>query len=93
MPSVRLLAGISLFWLPLSMLSDGLTALVLPSQLGRLVDESARASTLGLLSFGGLLLAMLVQPLAGAVRASNKTRIWTGPGVVDRKYGKRTGDR
>src|SRR5215217_108830 len=65
MSRARLLFGISVFWLPLSMLSDGITALVLPTQLLPLLDQSGQATTLGLVTFGGLLLGMLVQPLAG----------------------------
>ncbi|HEX8600739.1 MAG TPA: MFS transporter [Chloroflexia bacterium] len=65
MRRVRLLFGISIFWLGLSMLSDGITTLVLPSQLLTMTDEESRATFLGLLTFVGLLLAMLVQPIAG----------------------------
>lgn len=62
---LRVLLGISVFWLALSLLFDGLTALVLPRYLlGQ--AESSRATTLGLLTFVGLLAGMLVQPLAGA---------------------------
>lgn len=67
MQRLRLLFGISIFWLGLSTLSDGVTTLVLPSQLLSLTDEGSRATTLGLLTFVGLLLAMLVQPIAGTL--------------------------
>jgi MFS family permease len=67
MRRLRLLFGISIFWLGLSMLSDGITTLVLPSQLLSLTDEASRATTLGLLTFAGLLLAMLIQPIAGTL--------------------------
>ncbi len=62
---VRLLAGISLFWLGLSMLSDGINALVLPWQLSSLIDKNAHATALGLFTFAGLLAGALVQPFAG----------------------------
>lgn len=67
MHRLRLLFGISIFWLGLSMLSDGITTLVLPTLLLGLTAESSRATTLGLLTFAGLLLAMLVQPIAGNI--------------------------
>ncbi|MGA7730850.1 MAG: MFS transporter [Chloroflexia bacterium] len=67
MRRMRLLFGISIFWLGLSMLSDGITTLLLPSQLLGLTDDTSRATTLGLLTFAGLMLAMLVQPVAGSL--------------------------
>ena len=62
---MRLLFGISIFWLGLSMLSDGLNTLVLPSHLFHFTSEANRATTLGLLTFTGLLVGLLVQPIAG----------------------------
>jgi MFS family permease len=62
-----LLLGISVFWLALSALFDGLTTLVLPQHLLGLTDEASKATTLGLLTFVGLLAGMLVQPVAGAL--------------------------
>lgn len=62
---LQVLFGISVFWLALSLLFDGLTALVLPRYLLGQADQS-RATTLGLLTFVGLLAGMLVQPVAGA---------------------------
>jgi MFS family permease len=64
--SPRLLAGISVYWLSLSLLTDGLTTLVLPADLDRYAGES-KATVLGLLTFVGLAAAMVVQPVAGAV--------------------------
>lgn len=66
MLKTRTLIGISVFWLALSILSDGINTLVLPAVLMGLVDESRQATALGLISFTGLLAAMLVQPPAGA---------------------------
>ena len=65
MSRYRLLFGISVFWLALSMLFDGLNTLVLPNYLLRASGES-KATTLGLLTFAGLVLGMVVQPVAGA---------------------------
>lgn len=61
----RLLLGISVFWLALSLVFDGITTLVLPHQLLGLADEATRATTLGLVTFVGLLAGMLIQPVAG----------------------------
>src|SRR5215510_5044044 len=63
---IRLLFGISIFWLALSMLQDGITTLVLPLQLSTLVDKHNQATSLGLLTFLGLLAGVLIQPIAGA---------------------------
>lgn len=62
----RLLFGISLFWLALSALFDGVNTLVLPVQISGLSDSSKQATLLGLLTFFGLLAGALVQPVAGA---------------------------
>jgi len=64
---MRLMFGISIFWLALSMLFDGINALVLPLQLSALGDQETRATVLGLLTFIGLLAGALVQPVAGAL--------------------------
>ena len=63
---LRLLLGISIFWLSLSMLFDGMNTLILPSRLSSLVGESSQATALGLLSFLGLLTGMVIQPIAGS---------------------------
>jgi MFS family permease len=67
MRQMRLLLGISVFWLALSMLFDGVNTLVLPQHLLGFTQSASRATTLGLLSFVGLLLGMLVQPVTGLV--------------------------
>ena len=65
----QLLLGISVFWLALSMLFDGLNTLVLPNRLlvlaGDRGDVMGEATVLGLLTFVGLLAGMTVQPVAG----------------------------
>jgi MFS family permease len=58
MSKTRLWVGISLFWL-------GLSTLVLPNHLFHFTTEANRATTLGLLTFAGLLVGLLVQPVAG----------------------------
>lgn len=61
----RLLFGISIFWLALSVLFDGINTLVLPVQVNALASQNNQATLLGLLTFVGLLVGALVQPIAG----------------------------
>ena len=63
----RLLLGISIFWLALSMLQDGINTLVLPHQISWLGSKNNQATLLGLLTFAGLLGGALVQPVAGVL--------------------------
>src|SRR5215211_5375392 len=63
---IRLTLGISIFWLALSMLFDGINTLILPLQLTQLNNQHSQATVLGLLTFIGLLAGALVQPIAGA---------------------------
>jgi MFS family permease len=72
MGRIRLLIGISIFWLPLSLLFDGINTLVLPNDLERVVGDDAKATVLGLVTFSGLLVGMMIQPVAGA--ASDRLR-------------------
>lgn len=64
---VRLLVGISVLWLPLSMLFDGVSSLLLPAYLTDLAPQQAQATILGIMTFVALMSGMLVQPIAGAV--------------------------
>ena len=63
---IRLLIGISVFWLALSVLTDGINTLVLPLQISQLASQQNQATILGLLTFVGLLAGALIQPIAGA---------------------------
>lgn len=82
----RLAIGISVMWVPLAFLGDGLTTIVLPSVLS---TASPGATSLGLISFAGLGLAVVVQPIAG--RLSDRLRgrlgrqafmaVWLGPAL------------
>src|SRR5438270_13383127 len=67
MAKLRLLTGVSIFWLALSMLSDGLNTLLLPNHILSFSNENNRATTLGLITFIALLAGMLVQPVAGVL--------------------------
>lgn len=71
---LRLMTGISVFWLGLSMLFDGLNTLVLPDQLLHFTGDRQRATTLGLLTFVGLGVGVLAQPLAGALSDRRRPR-------------------
>lgn len=62
----RLLFGISVFWLALSVLTDGVNTLVLPLQISVLTNQHYQATILGFLTFLGLLAGALIQPIAGA---------------------------
>jgi MFS family permease len=81
MSRLRLLLGISLFWLALSILFDGLTTLVLPYQMLRLASDAHKATLLGLLTFVGLLVGLLVQPPAGALSDHLRSR-WGRRGLI-----------
>lgn len=67
----RLAVGISVTWVALAFLGDGLSALVLPSVLASAPDA---ATSLGLITFVGLGLAVIVQPIAGGM--SDRLRGW-----------------
>jgi MFS family permease len=80
----RILVGISLFWIALAFLTDGLITLVLPMHL-EAVGRTDPA-VLGSVAFIGLLAGMLTQPIAGAVSdrlrpARGRTPVlWAGAG-------------
>jgi MFS family permease len=65
MGRLRLLLGINIFWLALSVLFDGLSNLVLPAHLLIIAGDGVSATHLGVITFTGLLAAMLIQPAAG----------------------------
>jgi MFS family permease len=81
MNRARLLLGISVGWLALSMLFDGLNTLILPAYLFGEADEATRSTTLGLMTFAGLLLSMLVQPVAGVLSDRLRPR-WGRRGMI-----------
>jgi MFS family permease len=70
----RTLVGISLFWVPLALVSDAVVILVLPAKLEGLGHTSP--TLLGAVTFLGLLAGALVQPVAGAV--SDRVRLMHG---------------
>jgi MFS family permease len=65
----RLLLGISILWIPLAFLFDGVTVLLLPVRLG------GSATDLGLVSFVGLAVAAGLQPVAGLLSDRFRDRV------------------
>jgi MFS family permease len=61
--ATRILLGASVGWLGISMISDGLPALLLPYRLA--TQGATDATTLGLVTLVGILLAAVLQPVAG----------------------------
>lgn len=72
---IRLLVGISILWLALSMLTDGMSTLVLPVQLSNQTEPGTQATLLGISTFIGLLAAAFIQPIAGAYSDWLKPRL------------------
>ena len=59
--------SMNVYWFGLAFMWNGLHPIVLPALLLRFVPESLKNTYLGGLTFVGLILAMVVQPLAGAL--------------------------
>ncbi|MEA3335066.1 MAG: MFS transporter [Chloroflexota bacterium] len=59
--------NLSAAWFGLSYLWSGLHAILLPLMLIGLVPEAFKNTFLGVLTFAGLIMAMLTQPIAGAI--------------------------
>jgi MFS family permease len=57
---------LNLYWVGISFKWNTLHVLLLPALLLQYVPEGQKNTALGLLTFGGLVVAMLVQPLSGA---------------------------
>ena len=64
------LLSINTYWLGHSFMWNSLHPIILPAILLHLVPEAGKNSYLGLLTFAGLLLAMLIQPISGAASDS-----------------------
>jgi len=64
--------GMNVYWFGLAFLWNGLHPIILPAMLLGFVPEALKNTYLGSLTFGGLILAMVIQPLAGAL--SDRTR-------------------
>lgn len=73
--SLMKLTTLNMYWYGLSFLWNTIHPLVLPAILLKFVPETNKNTYLGLLTFLGLILAMLVQPIAGA-RSDQSTFRW-----------------
>lgn len=81
MKRIQLLFGISILWLPLSMLFDGLNTLILPAILLGFFSEDGQATVLGVMTFSGLAIGMLIQPVAGMYSDQLYSR-WGRRGII-----------
>ena len=61
------LLALNAYWLGLSFMWNGLHVIILPAVLLHYVPEHLKNTALGLLTFTGLVIAMLVQPISGAL--------------------------
>ncbi|HOV06674.1 MAG TPA: MFS transporter [Anaerolineaceae bacterium] len=66
---------INTYWIGLSFMWNSLHVTILPAVLLNYVPETRKNTWLGLLTFFGLILAMLIQPLSGAVSDHWRARI------------------
>jgi Na+/melibiose symporter-like transporter len=66
--------AINVYWFGLAFMWNSLHPIVLPALLLRLVPESLKNTYLGGLTFTGLILAMVIQPLAGALSDRSRSR-------------------
>jgi Na+/melibiose symporter-like transporter len=64
----------NVYWFGLAFMWNGLHPIVLPALLLRFVPESLKNTYLGGLTFAGLVLAMVVQPLAGGLSDHIRSR-------------------
>src|SRR5215208_5830206 len=78
---VRLLAGISIGWVALSVIGDVFPALVVPARMAETGSGTGLATMVGLVTFAGLLAGMLVQPLFGALSDRSRAR-WGRRGLL-----------
>ncbi len=70
--SKRHYVTINVYWFGLAFVWNGLHPIILPALMLDLVPEGLKNTYLGGMTFAGLILAMIVQPLAGAL--SDRTR-------------------
>ena len=63
------------YWIGLSFMWNSLHVTILPAVLLKYVPDTQKNTWLGLLTFFGLIIAMLVQPLSGAVSDRWQSRL------------------
>ena len=72
--SLDKLLAINIYWVGLSFMWNSLHPIILPAVLIYLVPESMKNSYLGVLTFAGLILAMVIQPISGAASDNWRSR-------------------
>ena len=72
--SLGKLLSINTYWLGLSFMWNSLHPIILPAILLHLVPATMKNSYLGVLTFVGLLLAMVIQPISGAASDAWRSR-------------------
>ncbi len=65
--SISKILALNAYWFGLSFMWNGLHVLILPAVLLHLVPEAQKNTYLGLLTFFGLIIAMVVQPFSGGL--------------------------
>ena len=65
---------INVYWFGIAFMWNALHPIVLPALLLRFVPESLKNTYLGGMTFAGLILAMVVQPLAGGLSDGTRSR-------------------
>jgi MFS family permease len=68
------LIKLNTYWFGLSYLWNSLHVLVLPAVLLTYIADERKNTVLGLLTFSGLIVAMIIQPIAGALSDRTRTR-------------------
>jgi Na+/melibiose symporter-like transporter len=71
---IKALINMNLYWLGLSFMWNSIHPIILPAILLHLVPEQLKNTYLGLLTFVGLILAMIVQPISGTVSDNWRSR-------------------
>ena len=66
---------INVYWLGLSFMWNSIHPIVLPAVLLHIVPETQKNTYLGLLTFCGLIIAMIVQPISGSISDNWQSRI------------------
>jgi Na+/melibiose symporter-like transporter len=66
--------AMNVYWFGLAFLWNGLHPIVLPALLLHFVPEALKNTYLGTMTFAGLLLAMVIQPVAGAFSDGTQSR-------------------
>ncbi len=72
--SIGQLLALNAYWVGLSFMWNTLHPIVLPAVMLNFVPEEQKNSYLGLLTFAGLVIAMIVQPISGALSDSWRSR-------------------